>query len=39
MLLKEIIIPKSIYTLCGQNAELPIVKAGGAYNYHRVLRD
>jgi hypothetical protein len=27
-----------INTLCGQNAELLIVKAGGTYTYHRPLK-
>jgi hypothetical protein len=27
---------KPINTLCGQNAELQIVKAGGSYRYHWV---
>jgi hypothetical protein len=30
---------KHINTLCGQNAELLIVEACGAYSYHLVLKD
>jgi hypothetical protein len=29
---------KPIHTLCGQNTELPTVKAGGTYNYHWALK-
>jgi hypothetical protein len=29
---------KTINTLCGQNAVLEIVKGGGTYNYHWVLK-
>jgi hypothetical protein len=44
VLLKDIIAlysekhTKPINTLCGQNAELLTVKAGGKYMYHRVLK-
>jgi hypothetical protein len=44
MLLREIIAvhtenhTKPINTLCGQNAELLIVKAGGTYSYHWALK-
>jgi hypothetical protein len=43
-LVKEIIAvcsenhTKPISTLCGQNAELLIVKAGGTYSYHWALK-
>jgi hypothetical protein len=29
---------KPIYTLCGQNAELLILKVGGTYSYHWALK-
>jgi hypothetical protein len=29
---------KSINTLCGQNAELLVTKAGGTYSYHWALK-
>jgi hypothetical protein len=29
---------KPINTLCGQNAELFIIKAGGTYSYHCALK-
>jgi hypothetical protein len=29
---------KPIITLCGQNAELLIIKAGGRYSYHWALK-
>jgi hypothetical protein len=29
---------KSINTLCGQHSELPVIKAGGTYSHHYVLR-
>jgi hypothetical protein len=29
---------KPINTLCGQNAELLIIKAGGAHSYHWALK-
>jgi hypothetical protein len=44
MLFREIIAVysenhmKPINTLCGQNEELLVVKAGGAYNYHWFLK-
>jgi hypothetical protein len=45
LMLIEEIIPvysendiKPINTLCGQNAELLIVEAGGTYSYHWVLK-
>jgi hypothetical protein len=44
MLFKEIMAvysenhKKPADTLCGQNAELLSVKAGGTYNYHLVLK-
>jgi hypothetical protein len=44
MLFKEIIAvysfnrKKSTHTLCGQNAELLILKVGGAYSYHWALK-
>jgi hypothetical protein len=38
MLFKEIITDHSENTLCGQNAELLIIKAGGAYSYHWALK-
>jgi hypothetical protein len=39
-LFKEIIADaKSINTLCGQNVELLIVKAGGEYSYHWLLKE
>jgi hypothetical protein len=31
-------IKRNINTLCGSNAELLIVKAGGAYSYHWTLK-
>jgi hypothetical protein len=30
---------KLIYTLCGQNAELIIVKVGGTTSYHLALKN
>jgi hypothetical protein len=30
---------KPVNTLCSQNAELLIVKVGGTYSYHWVLKD
>jgi lipoate-protein ligase B len=30
---------KQVNTLCRQNAELLIIKAGGTYTYHRALKD
>jgi hypothetical protein len=30
---------KPINTLCGQNAEILIVKGGGIHSYHKVLKD
>jgi hypothetical protein len=30
---------KPTNTFCGQNAELLIIKAGGAYSYHWALKD
>jgi hypothetical protein len=30
---------KPIKTLCGQNAELMNVEAGGTYSYHYALKD
>jgi hypothetical protein len=45
MLFKEVIAvysdshTKPINTLCGQNAELLIIKAGGTYSYHWTLKD
>jgi hypothetical protein len=30
---------KNINSLCGQNAELLIVKEGGTCRYHRALKD
>jgi hypothetical protein len=44
MVFKEIIAVyyekyfKPIYTLCGQNSELFIVKLGNTYSYHKVLK-
>jgi hypothetical protein len=44
MLFKEVIAvytetnAKHICTLCGQNAELLNVKAGGTYRYHSALK-
>jgi hypothetical protein len=44
MLFKEIIAVysenrmKLISTLCGQKVELLIVKSGGIYSYHKVLK-
>jgi hypothetical protein len=43
MLFKEIIAVysennKKNHTLCGQTAELLVVKAGGTYSYHRVVK-
>jgi hypothetical protein len=29
---------KAVNTLCGQNVELPIVKAGGTYTYQWALK-
>jgi hypothetical protein len=31
-------LTKLIYTLCGQNVALPIVKSGGKYSYHLALK-
>jgi hypothetical protein len=44
MLFKEIIAvysenhTKPINTLCGQNADLLIIKSGGTHHYHRALK-